>query len=47
MPTFLVCGKNNAGARDSFIYSYFIRPQQANLTQAAFGLTVHRPGAVI
>jgi hypothetical protein len=46
IPTFLVYGQNHAGARDDFVYSYFIRPQHTNLTQAAFGLKVHQPGAV-
>jgi hypothetical protein len=46
VPTFLVCGKNNAAARDGYVYSYFIRPQETNLTQAGFGLSVHRPGAL-
>jgi hypothetical protein len=46
IPTFLVNGKNNAGARDEYVYSYFIRPQDINITHAAFGLKVHQPGAV-
>lgn len=46
IPTFLVHGKDNAGARDDYVYSYFIRPQHSDLTQAAFGLNVHRPGAL-
>ena len=46
IPTFLVNGKNNAGARDDYVYAYFIRPQDVNITHASFGLQVHRPGAL-
>ncbi|MHB8898932.1 MAG: hypothetical protein ACYC6Y_09320 [Thermoguttaceae bacterium] len=46
IPTFLVYGKDNAGARDGYVYSYFIRPQSTNATQDEFGLNVHRPGAL-
>lgn len=46
IPTFLVYGRNNAGARDEYVYSYFIRPQDTNLTHATFGLKVHKPGAL-
>ena len=46
IPTFLVHGRNNAGARDDYVYSYFIRPQTRDVTQAAFGLKVHKPGAL-
>jgi len=44
--TFLVYGKNNTGARDNYVYSYFIRPQDTNVTQTSFGLNVHQPGAL-
>jgi hypothetical protein len=46
IPTFLVFGKDNAGARDGYIYSYFIRPARPGISQAEMGLEVHRPGAV-
>jgi len=46
IPTFLVYGKDNAGTRDGYVYSYFIRPQDVNVTHAAFGLVVHKPGAL-
>ena len=46
IPTFLNFGKDNAGARDEYVYSYFIRPQSLDVTEANFGLNVHRPGAV-
>jgi len=46
IPTFLVNGKDNAGARDGYVYSYFIRPQHMNVTHADFGLVVHKPGAL-
>ena len=46
IPTFLVYGKENSGTRDSFVYSYFIRPQSPDITHTAFGLNVHKPGAL-
>lgn len=46
VPTFLVFGKDNAGARDEYVYSYFLRPQSRDLTQSSHGLQIHRPGAV-
>jgi hypothetical protein len=46
IPTFLVHGRNNAGARDGYVYSYFIRPRDVNVTQKEFDLAVHRPGAL-
>ncbi|MCL4204458.1 MAG: hypothetical protein KJ000_18385 [Pirellulaceae bacterium] len=46
IPTFLVHGKDNAGAPDGYVYSYFIRPQLGNVTQSEFGLRIHRPGAL-
>jgi hypothetical protein len=46
IPTFLNYGRDNAGARDPFIYSYFIRPQSLDATQSDFGLNVHKPGAL-
>lgn len=44
--TFLNFGRDNAGARDEFVYSYFIRPQTTDVTQASFKLAIHRPGAL-
>ncbi len=44
--TFLNFGKDNDGARDEYVYSYFIRPQSTDITQLSFGLNVHKPGAV-
>ncbi len=46
LPTFLNFGKDNAGARDGHVYAYFIRPERRDVTEANFGLRVHRPGAV-
>lgn len=46
IPTFLVFGKDNAGARDEYVYSYFIRPEDQLASQQQFGLEVHRPGAL-
>lgn len=46
IPTFLNYGRDNAGARDPYIYSYFIRPQRTDITQAKFRLSIHRPGAL-
>jgi len=45
-PTFLVFGKDNAGARDEYVYSYFLRPQSRDVSQSTHGLEVHTPGAV-
>jgi len=49
IPTFLNFGKNNAGARDEFVYSYFIRPQYPGVRERGgdgYGLNVHKPGAL-
>lgn len=49
IPAFLNFGRNNAGARDEFVYSYFIRPQRPDITErepVSFGLNIHRPGAI-
>lgn len=46
IPTILNFGRDNAGARDRYIYSYFIRPQRLDVTQAGFKLAVHQPGAL-
>lgn len=46
IPTFLNFGKNNARARDEYIYSYFIRPHTTNITQSNFGLEIQKPGAI-
>ena len=44
--TFLNFGRDNAGARDEFVYAYFIRPERLDVTQSNFKLSVHRPGAL-
>jgi hypothetical protein len=41
-----VNGRDNAGARDGYVYSYFIRPRDVNLTQSELGLSVQKPGAL-
>jgi hypothetical protein len=46
VPTFLNFGRDNAGARDEYVYAYFLRPQSRDVTQSNFGLNVHKPGAV-
>jgi hypothetical protein len=46
IPTFLNFGRDNAGARDEFVYVYFIRPQSTDVTQSKFKLNIHRPGAL-
>ena len=46
IPTFLNFDKNNNHSRDDYIYSYFIRPQNKNITQQTFGLEIHKPGAI-
>lgn len=46
IPTFLVFGKDNAGALDDYVYSYFIRPQDLEITHARFGLNIQKPGAL-
>lgn len=46
VPTFLVFGRDDAGARDGYVYSYFIRPRDVNVTQRDFHLAVHQPGAL-
>lgn len=46
IPTFLNFGRDNAGSRDTYIYSYFIRPERLDATQANFNLSVHKPGAL-
>lgn len=46
IPTFLNFGKDNAGARDNYVYSYYIRPADTTITQATYGLEIHAPGAV-
>jgi hypothetical protein len=42
--TFLNYGRDNAGAPDPYIYSYFIRPERLDATQSNFKLSIHRPG---
>jgi hypothetical protein len=46
IPTFLNFGRDNAGARDEFVYSYFIEPQWGPKTPptSRYGFEVHRPG---
>jgi hypothetical protein len=44
IPTFLNFGKDNAQARDDYIYSYFIDP--LGHTQPSDNLIVHRPGKI-
>ncbi len=48
VPTFLNFGRGNTGARDDYIYAYFIEPSwgpdKANAT--AHGFDVHRPGRI-
>lgn len=48
IPTFLNFGRDYDGARDEFIYSYFIEPQWGPKTPAdsKFGFEVHRPGRI-
>lgn len=46
IPTFLVFGKDNAGALDDYVYSYFLRPQDTSITHAKTGLIIHKPGAI-
>jgi hypothetical protein len=47
VPTFLNRGRDNAAARDAFVYSYFIRPERPDITETnRGGLQVHKPGAV-
>jgi len=44
IPTFLNFGKDNMGARDEYVYSYFIDP--LNQAQPEDGLTYHKPGKI-
>jgi hypothetical protein len=51
IPTFLNFGKDNAGSRDDYVYSYFIRPRYGpgrSTSPLAYesGFDVHRPGAI-
>lgn len=51
IPTFLNYGKAYAGARDEYVYSYFIRPgygpgQSTSPLAYQSGFDVHRPGAI-
>lgn len=41
MPTILNFGKDNAGARDNYVYHYFIQ-----LQNDSYELTVHKPGII-
>jgi hypothetical protein len=42
IPTFINFGKNNAGARDDYVYSYFIHPADDKIESKS--LTVHKTG---
>lgn len=44
IPTFLNFGKDNDGARDEYVYSYFIDP--LGQSQPEDGLTYHKPGLI-
>ena len=46
IPTFLQQGRDDAASRDGYVYAYFIRPRDVNVTQHDFHLAVHQPGAV-
>jgi hypothetical protein len=48
IPTFLNFGRDYAGARDEYVYSYFIRPTWGpkNSATGNYGFDVHRPGQV-
>jgi inosine-uridine nucleoside N-ribohydrolase len=48
IPTFLNFGRDNARARDKFVYSYFIEPKWGPETPqgSKYGFDVHRPGRV-
>ncbi len=48
IPTFLNFGRDYAGARDGFIYSYFIEPTWGPTTpkNSEFGFEIHRPGRI-
>lgn len=48
IPTFLNYGRDHAGERDGFVYSYFIEPRWGPATPkgSQFGFEVHRPGRI-
>ena len=48
IPTFLNFGRDNAGARDDYVYSYLIAPTWGPKTpaQSKFGFEVHQPGRI-
>lgn len=48
IPTLLNCGRDYAGSRDDYVYSYFIEPQWGPKTpqDSKFGFEVHRPGRI-
>jgi hypothetical protein len=48
VPTFLNHGRDYAGARDNYVYSYFVEPTwgPGNATTAKHGFDVHRPGRI-
>ncbi|MCO8124772.1 DUF4185 domain-containing protein [Stieleria sp. TO1_6] len=48
VPTFLNFGQDYRGARDHFVYSYFIHPQWGpdSLPQTEHGFDVHKPGKI-
>ena len=48
IPTFLNFGRDYAGARDGYVYSYFIEPTWGPTTpkDSKFGFEVHKPGRI-
>jgi hypothetical protein len=48
VPTFLNFGRDHVGARDGYVYSYFIQPTwgPGNSTTGNSGFDVHKPGRV-
>ncbi|MCA9218844.1 MAG: DUF4185 domain-containing protein, partial [Planctomycetales bacterium] len=48
IPTILNYGRDYSGARDDFVYSYFIEPQWGPKTPAnsKYGFEVHKPGRI-
>jgi hypothetical protein len=48
VPTFLNFGRDYAGARDGYVYSYLIEPTwgPGSLPQTEYGFDVHRPGRI-
>lgn len=48
IPTLLNFGRDYAGARDAYAYTYFIEPQWGPLTpkDSRYGFEIHRPGRI-